>query len=744
MRSLQEAQRRWQATKDVCANTASLRRAIRQGGSESPCVCGCRSVCWKALLMSRDSSAKGWRQALDEGRRGYIRLRSQFLKYIEHPEELTELNVDPLADDPESPWTTLREDELIRAEILQDVERLPDEASYHQDSTRAAILDILFIYCKANPGHGGYRQGMHELLAPIVYVVEQDAIDAASAQDSSLPPPLDPSMLQVVNSAYVEHDAYLLFSRLMEHAQAFYNVSDEGNGPSCAKPNSTPQDTRSAIVDRSKLIHNVCLQKLDWELASHLSNVDILPQIFLIRWIRLLFSREFPFDQVLILWDSIFAVDPSLDLVDFICCAMLIRIRSQLLQADYSACLQLLLKYPRPEAPYLAHMFVNDAIHLRDDMSAAGGAALMAKYEDRQPDTLTPSPLPGSVPSSPQRSGSLGHRGFGTRSPLPSPSRLMQNSGGVESLWQGAAKSAKGVLERGERLGLNQAVREAMTEIRRNMHSFQEARHSPRASRDFASQESAVQAFAALQRRNKQLADLLDETVTNLKAISVLKLQDKTKSLELIEIAAAKIQFVQVYLNESSLQVPTFDTATASSAQYTATQIQAEDETVSRKQSSEDGCGPVAEKIGSVAMSDDDDEPRPTVAEERIPCVATVARSAHGKVAVEELSNGEGVVQASIPLRPAAPMPTRSTLAQSSFSWMLEPEDTIACRKQGPERKFLPVLHKKRTSRNVSSERNAFLFGDVAVDADSQAALRSDDIFGMEPMHSARNERPDL
>lgn len=44
---------------------------------------------------------------------------------------------------------------------------------------------------------------------------------------------------------------------------------------------------------------------------------------------RLLFSREFPFEQFLALWDTIFAVDPSLDLIDLICVAMLIRIRWQ-------------------------------------------------------------------------------------------------------------------------------------------------------------------------------------------------------------------------------------------------------------------------------------------------------------------------------------------------------------------------------------------------------------------------------
>jgi TBC1 domain family protein 5 len=47
------------------------------------------------------------------------------------------------------------------------------------------------------------------------------------------------------------------------------------------------------------------------------------------RWTRLLFGREFPYDDLLALWDRIFAEDPALDLVDMICVAMLLRIRWQ-------------------------------------------------------------------------------------------------------------------------------------------------------------------------------------------------------------------------------------------------------------------------------------------------------------------------------------------------------------------------------------------------------------------------------
>lgn len=45
------------------------------------------------------------------------------------------------------------------------------------------------------------------------------------------------------------------------------------------------------------------------------------------RWVRLLFGREFPFDHVLNMWDRLFAHDAQLDCIDFVCVAMLLRIR---------------------------------------------------------------------------------------------------------------------------------------------------------------------------------------------------------------------------------------------------------------------------------------------------------------------------------------------------------------------------------------------------------------------------------
>lgn len=44
---------------------------------------------------------------------------------------------------------------------------------------------------------------------------------------------------------------------------------------------------------------------------------------------RLLFAREFPFEDVLSIWDHLFANGLRIDLIDSVCVAMLLRIRWQ-------------------------------------------------------------------------------------------------------------------------------------------------------------------------------------------------------------------------------------------------------------------------------------------------------------------------------------------------------------------------------------------------------------------------------
>ncbi|RAL58521.1 hypothetical protein DID88_004025 [Monilinia fructigena] len=176
MRSLEESRARWQVTMKSATSLAELKKSVRLDGEDSPCKGGLRSICWKTFLLFQNTEVTTWARGLEDSRSAYTSLREHFLRFIEHPHELGS-SLDPLDDDKHSPWNTLRKDEEIRAEIFQDIERcMPDEPYFRQTDTQRFMLDVLFIFCKINQDVG-YRQGMHEILAPILWVVEQDSID---------------------------------------------------------------------------------------------------------------------------------------------------------------------------------------------------------------------------------------------------------------------------------------------------------------------------------------------------------------------------------------------------------------------------------------------------------------------------------------------------------------------------------------------------------------------------------------
>jgi TBC1 domain family member 5 len=134
------------------------------------------------------------------------------------------------------------------------------------------MLDILFIYSKLTPDLG-YRQGMHELLAPILWVVEQDAIDKKSLENADPEEKYDAWMLQSLDADYIEHDTFNLFCNIMQIIRVYYEHSDH-------KPLEAQVDV-APIVSRCQHIYQTILMTADYELAKHLHSVEILPQVFL-------------------------------------------------------------------------------------------------------------------------------------------------------------------------------------------------------------------------------------------------------------------------------------------------------------------------------------------------------------------------------------------------------------------------------------------------------------------------------
>jgi TBC1 domain family protein 5 len=90
---------------------------------------------------------------------------------------------------------------------------MPDNVYFRQPATQDMMLDILFVWCKMHPGIG-YRQGMHEILAPLLWVVERDAVKAIPVKNGAS----DQLLADVLDATYIEHDTYTLFSLIMQTA----------------------------------------------------------------------------------------------------------------------------------------------------------------------------------------------------------------------------------------------------------------------------------------------------------------------------------------------------------------------------------------------------------------------------------------------------------------------------------------------------------------------------------------------
>lgn len=156
---------------------------------------------------------------------------------------------------------------------------MPDEPYFRKPETQRILLDILFIFCKLNQDVG-YRQGMHELLAPILWVIEKDAVNPSDtgAQELTME---DLLMIDTMSISFIEHDSFTLFALLMQSAKPFYELGEPERRMSGNSGNSNQQKGAAPIVEKSKRIHEVYLAKVDPELAAHLTQIEVLPQIFL-------------------------------------------------------------------------------------------------------------------------------------------------------------------------------------------------------------------------------------------------------------------------------------------------------------------------------------------------------------------------------------------------------------------------------------------------------------------------------
>ncbi|KAK3912671.1 TBC1 domain family member 5 [Frankliniella fusca] len=303
-----------------------------------------RSVYWRILLGSLPTSPSLWISILRQQRNSY-RLLHQRLTVDPHQANIED---DPLSQNSSSIWNQFFCDKELRALIRQDVVRtFPNEDFFRSESIQSIMVNILFCYAREYP-EICYRQGMHEVLAPLLYVMQEDQKSLLRARELSS---VSDRAAEILDPAWLEEDVYWLFCKLMSHLAGSYRVRN-------MTPLSTGHFPKFSVILNSELINvseteltrrlihirDDLLSQFDKELYLHLKNLDIPFQAFGIRWLRLLFGQEFPLQDLLYLWDAIFSEGD--DLVNYVVVSMLSAIRDQLLKEDDTDCLMLLMRYP--------------------------------------------------------------------------------------------------------------------------------------------------------------------------------------------------------------------------------------------------------------------------------------------------------------------------------------------------------------------------------------------------------------
>lgn len=125
--------------------------------------------------------------------------------------------------------------------------RFPDIGYFRDPEVQAQLTNVLFLYSVTHTDIG-YRQGMHELLAPLYYAIDFDSI---SPTTPDLPSPIE----QFCSRDWVGADAWAVFSAVMRGVGRWYEWREPKRGAhtGAATPTSTMSFGRTPLSSHVQL-----------------------------------------------------------------------------------------------------------------------------------------------------------------------------------------------------------------------------------------------------------------------------------------------------------------------------------------------------------------------------------------------------------------------------------------------------------------------------------------------------------
>ena len=304
-------------------------------------------------------------------------------------------------------------------------------------------------------------------------------------------------------------------------------------------------------------------------------------------------------------------------------------------------------------------------MYLRDNLLLDGGDHIISKYSRRAPETTVTRKLPKKIKRARTVEQTAAQKALlpeKASSPRLSPARILHSQGGIEGIIH---EAAKGVYHQGERWGVAKALRGAVQGLQSGNNSPRQLPQNSRWSLDKGqtvsdSPKDLMAKVQYLEGRNRSLAKLLEKAMEDLWTQQRDADQKPNETTaDTLSLAIAKVQFVQVYLENPTMPLPPED----NSPEDTKSNGVVERDSVSPSPRS----GALPHHIQSDGATDEiiESQNNHSVETRTAPVERSVLASPKPLPSTPRVGNLSGASGLS-PFSQARP-----ALAQSSFSWML-------------------------------------------------------------------------
>ena len=335
-----------------------------------------RGMAWKIFMevLPETETLDQWVETLDKLRKDYkAKTKTMLKKQKFKGDPLSGLAMDTSGNET---WNTYHADNDTKKLINLDLDRTFQELEiFHQNKVKSNLADILFIWNKENLDVG-YQQGMNDILAVSFLALYPCYFKNTKKLSKDQIINLSSEQISAINNAQdiydffhdedeLYSDLYYCFKHLMKRGlkELFETIkANDKNVISYRKyqlftnqwEEEPTDDLQNPLNIRCTLIIKEKLKSIDPDLYQHFKKIQLSCTIFLQRWLKCMFDREFELKDIFTLWDAIFATPDSqkgygLVFLDYIAISMILRIRKQLLESDQNECFMTLFKYPTIE-----------------------------------------------------------------------------------------------------------------------------------------------------------------------------------------------------------------------------------------------------------------------------------------------------------------------------------------------------------------------------------------------------------